>query len=268
MAHIRPRKSLGQNFLSDNYYIEQIVDALKIAPDDTFLEIGPGKGVITSWLLDRAAEVVAVELDSRLCEVLQDRFGDRKNLQLVQQDFLKFNFADVAAEEVRVMGNIPYHITSAIMFRLFEEAADPAGPPVRDLTILMQREVAQRITAEPGTKAYGVLSVFSRLHSTPEIILKVPSAAFTPRPKVDSSVMQFRFPRQPQHEISDMKLFRKVVKVSFNQRRKTLRNSLGSVPEFKEQLNRIDFDLSLRPEALPLEEFIRLYHEFQEAGHE
>jgi 16S rRNA (adenine1518-N6/adenine1519-N6)-dimethyltransferase len=268
MAHFRPRKSLGQNFLSDNYYIEQIVDALKIGPDDTFLEIGPGKGVITSWLLERAAQVVAVELDSRLYEVLRDRFGDRENLQLTQQDFLKFNFAEVAGEEVRVMGNIPYHITSAIMFRLFEEAADPAGPRVRDLTILMQREVAQRITAKPGTKAYGVLSVFSRLHSTPEIILQVPSGAFTPKPKVDSSVMQFRFPREPQNKISDMKLFRKIVKASFNQRRKTLRNSLRSIPEFAEQLDKIDFDLSLRPEALPLEEFIRLYHEFQEAGNE
>jgi len=267
-VHIKPRKSLGQNFLTDEYYVEKIVDAVRIEPQDFFLEIGPGRGVVTAWLVKRARRVLAVELDARLCALLQERFAESINLEIRQQDFLEFDFNALAEAQVRVMGNIPYHITSPIMFRLFEVATAPDGPRVSDLTILMQREVAQRITAPPCTKAYGVLSVFSRFYSTPEQLLQVPAGAFTPRPKVESTLVRFAFPAEPRYPLVDRRLFQRLVRVSFNQRRKTLRNSLKALPEFKPLLPRLEFDLSLRPEALALEDFIALYHEIEKVRDE
>ncbi len=265
---VTPKKSLGQNFLRDRFQVERIVEALAVQPTDVFLEIGPGEGVLTDFLLRRAREVVAVELDQRLMELLRERFAGVPNFRLLHGDFLKLNPARWDYSELRIVGNIPYHITSSIIFQVFQWVEQPEAPHIRDLFIMMQREVARRVTAAPGGKDYGILSVFSTLYAHTDQVLQVPPGAFYPVPKVESSVVRFRFREQPLFHLERPRLFRQVVKVTFNQRRKQLRNSLGAVQEFRELLPRLKFDLTRRPEQLGVQDFYELYRQIAEAAGE
>lgn len=257
--HLRPRKSLGQNFLTDDNIARKIVRTAEIHSDDIVLEIGPGKGALTRHLLEKTEQLITVEIDKRVAEHLEKRFERESStgrLQIIQEDFLSVDLGKIAREygkPIRIIGNIPYYITSPILFKIIEERES-----VRDLTILVQLEVGKRIVAKPKSKEYGILSVFCQFYGTPELLFKVPATAFSPRPKVVSVLLRLDFTRRPVYKVADEKLFVGIVRATFGKRRKTLRNGLkyleleGFDPEV------IDFDLNHRPEELSVEDFVHL----------
>jgi len=271
MAGPRPKKSLGQNFLSDPWWVQRDVQALRLARTDQVLEIGPGKGVLTRELLKNAGHLLAVEIDGRMVEHLKREFAGVPNLELVHGDFLEYNLsARLAGREVRILGNLPYHVTSAILLRVLDEIRrfqrDPASAArVTDFSVMIQKEVGERILAGPGSRIYGVLSVFVRVLCDCELLLEVPPEAFQPRPKVRSVVLGLRALDRPRHRIEDWNLFRRVVRGSFNQRRKMLRRSLQGIPGLPplEELRGLPTGfLERRPEELDAGEFADLAKRF------
>ena len=243
------KKRLGQHFLTDENIARKIVGSLNIKRDDVILEIGPGSGVLTKFFLPEAKRVIGVELDPHLVEILRRKY---ENLEIIQGDFLKLNLRDLIQEghKLRVVGNIPYYITSPVIFKVMENRE-----LVQDLTIMVQREVAKRIVSSPGTKDFGILSVVSQVYSQPEILFYVSKNVFSPRPKVDSAVVQFRFPERSRLYPEDDSFFIRVLKTCFGMRRKKLRNSLKALPV---DIRQVDFDLDRRPEELTIEEWVRL----------
>ncbi len=253
----RPKKFLGQNFLTDENLARKIVTSLDINPGDTVVEIGPGKGVLTKYLEPLTDDFFAVELDRHIVTELEQKYGDRINL--IHKDFLKVSIEDEIFSRrknkgrIKIIGNIPYNITTEIIFRMTEKRKI-----ISSAVLMMQKEVARRLTSSPGTKDYGILAVLIQLYSIPKILFNVPPEAFFPKPRVVSSVVKFDFPENAHNEI-DYSLLCEVVKKSFGKRRKTMRNSLKEFFTEKEiPQEKIDFDFNRRPESLSIEEFLKL----------
>lgn len=262
---LEPKKSLGQNFLADPWWIERIAHALEIQEGDLVLEIGPGKGALTRALLPLTRELVAVEIDQRMVGHLREELGGAPNLRIVHADFLRFDLGrELGTWPVRIVGNLPYHVTSAILMRVLDEIrrghTDPAAARVTDFAVMIQKEVAQRILSGPGSREFGILSVYTGLLCKGEILLEVPPAAFIPRPKVTSSVIRLRPLPRPAADVRDWDYFRRVVRAAFNQRRKMLRRSLAGVPGLPdpEGLEGAEALLARRPESLSVAEFADL----------
>jgi 16S rRNA (adenine1518-N6/adenine1519-N6)-dimethyltransferase len=257
---VKPKQSLGQNFLIDENIVGNIIRDLRPTLGDAIVEVGPGQGALTGRLAERAGHLLIVEIDGRVIEELRERFA-APNVVILHEDFLEVDLAEWAARlgaPLRIVGNLPYHLTSPILFKVFDAARS-----VRDLTIMVQREVARRIIAGPGTKEYGILSVMTRFHGTPKHLFSVSPNCFFPRPKVTSSVLQITMhPAGGAPAGLDPELFRTVVRTAFGKRRKTLRNSLRFLPYPEPTVLRVveslSFPLEKRPEELSLEEFIEL----------
>lgn len=247
----QPRKSLGQNFLLDENVLRKIVRAIEPQPEDQFVEIGPGMGALTKHLLEAGSSCFAVEIDQRLIPLLQERFAAYPNFKLLNQDFRAVDLRQFAQErKLRLAGNIPYHITSHLVFTAFAQREI-----LRDMTLTVQREVAERIVAPPGGKEYGILSIISQTFARAELLFTVSPHVFRPKPEVESAVVRWHF-QAPPAPIVDEEFYVRMVKAIFGQRRKTLRRSLSSFLSVEPQLDFID--LQRRPETLSITELIQL----------
>ncbi len=253
---IRAKKSLGQNFLKDPHYLGRIVDAARVGPDDQVLEIGPGLGHLTAVLAQRAGKVLAVEVDDRLIPHLQKEFEGLKNVELVHADALEYDYRALDGDW-KVVANLPYYISTPIIQKLIEHRKKFVS-----FTLMLQKEVAERIAAPPGGKEYGYLSVLVQFYTVPRIEFKVPPGAFTPRPEVDSIVITLAVREQPAVQVRDERFFMRVVKAAFSQRRKTLRNALKQLEVPAERMAAVQegtgIDLGRRAETLSVEEFGKL----------
>lgn len=247
LTKIAPKKSLGQNYLTDENISRNIVDAFDIHSDDKIVEIGPGQGAITRYITERTKNLTVVELDKNNCAILASKFPA---LNIINQDFLKYKLDSLC----RVIGNIPYNITTEIIFRLID-----GRKLLSDAQLMIQEEVAQRLAAKPGSKQYGIPSVFIQVFSVPKLLFKVSKNCFYPKPKVDSRVIQLDFSKSREDEINDIPFFKKFVKAAFSTRRKTLKNALGSLGL---DLSKAGFDFTRRAETLSVDEFINLSNIF------
>ncbi len=246
------KSRLGQNFLLDPSIAERIVEASGVDSDDTVIEIGPGHGIMTRFIAERAKELIAIELDKRLISNLQKAFVAYSNITLINKDVMEYDFGQYSP--FKVIANIPYYITTPIIFKLIEEKND-----LRSMTLTIQKEVAERIVAKPGSKRYGVLSLMVQFYGRTDILFTIPAGAFKPRPKVDSAVITIKRRIEPPVQVNDQGIFRKVIKTSFAGRRKMISNTLKSFyPDIKTIMNEINIDPSRRPETLSMEEFARL----------
>ncbi len=249
------KKRLGQNFLFDPSILGRIISVASLSTDDTVVEIGPGHGRLTAMLAARAKKVVAIELDYELHERLVKELSGFTNVELVHADALKYPYETLG--DFKVVANIPYYITTPIIFRLIE-----CKKQLKSMTLMVQKEVAQRIVGAPGTKEYGVLSIMVQYYGKPTLEFIVPKGAFRPVPKVDSAVLRIELYTGPSVSVKDEKFFFRVVKTAFSQRRKMLLNSLKSIREdIKEKLILAGIDPTRRPETLGIEEFARLSDE-------
>lgn len=269
------KKSFGQNFLTDTNILQKIVDTAEIDKKVNVIEIGPGIGALTEFLAESAAEVMAFEIDDRLVPILADTLRDFDNVTVVNQDILKVDLAQYIAEfknpdlPIKVVANLPYYITTPILMHLIE-----SGIPFSEFVVMMQKEVADRISAQPNTKAYGSLSIAVQYYMTAKVAFIVPRTVFVPAPNVDSAILKMVRRDQPAVEVQDEKFFFKVSKASFVHRRKTLWNNLtscfGKSEETKDKLTaaleRADLSPSVRGEALNLEEFARLADALKSEG--
>lgn len=262
----RHSKSLGQNFLSDKNIIDSIIEGSEIDENDLVIEIGPGMGVLTAAAAECAAKVVAVEIDRHLIPILEETLHEYDNIEIINADIMKTDLTSVieahpTSGKVRIIGNLPYYITTPIIMKLLEERV-----PADSITIMMQKEVADRIKASAGSKTYGALSVAVGFYCTVEHIANAPKEVFVPRPKVDSSVIRLDLRSERPVELIDEKIFFDTVKGGFGQRRKTLLNSLTGVRGLpKDQilsvLEAAGIDPKRRAETLNLEEFARVANE-------
>ncbi|MBU2444901.1 MAG: ribosomal RNA small subunit methyltransferase A [Bacteroidetes bacterium] len=251
----RPKKSLGQNFLQDKNIIKKIIDAFNPTENETIVEIGPGKGALTDELITKKINLFGVEIDKNLCEELRIKYP---NLQLVNKDFLKVDFEkDITNTRCRVIGNIPYYATSQILLKLFENHR-----LIKDALIMMQLEVAQRLISQPKTKEYGILSVYTNFYSEAKLLFKVSKNVFYPKPEVDSAVVHFKFNEKLELNEIEIELFRIIIRTAFNQRRKTLRNSLRKLINVENQ-EKLKFDFNRRAEELSLNDFLYLAKNFK-----
>ena len=269
------KKSFGQNFLTDTNILQKIVDTAEIDKNVNVIEIGPGIGALTEFLAESAAEVMAFEIDDRLVPILADTLRDFDNVTVVNQDILKVDLAQYIAEfknpdlPIKVVANLPYYITTPILMHLIE-----SGIPFSEFVVMMQKEVADRISAQPNTKAYGSLSIAVQYYMTAKVAFIVPRTVFVPAPNVDSAILKMVRRDQPAVEVQDEKFFFKVSKASFVHRRKTLWNNLtsyfGKSEETKGKLTaaleRAELSPSVRGEALSLEEFARLADALKSEG--
>jgi len=247
-----PKKSLGQNFLRDENVARNIVENLHLRDEDTVVEIGPGQGALTKHLIAACPSVIAIEVDERAVSLLKDTFGE--SVRVIHADVRTASlkeFLQRGAGRLRVVGNIPYNITSEILFWLFEQ-----HDVVEDATLMVQLEVARRFVARTGTKDYGILSVFVRYYTEPELLFKVSRNSFFPRPAVDSAIVKLRF--RPDPVQCDRELLTSIVRSTFGKRRKTLRNGLRYMGFPDDRLESVPFDLGKRPEQLTLEDFLEL----------
>ncbi len=262
------QKKFGQNFLIDSHVLDKIIAAAEITKDDFVLEIGPGIGTLTQYLAEAAREVTAVEIDRNLIPILQETLADYPNVSIINEDVLKVDLAALAQERnggrpIKVVANLPYYITTSIIMGLFE-----SGVPISSITVMVQKEVAMRMQAEPGTKDYGALSLAVQYYSEPYIAANVPPNCFMPRPNVGSAVIRLKKYEKPPVETRDEKLMFALIRASFNQRRKTLVNGLKNSSELsfsKEDilaaLGRLGWKETTRGEALTLAQFAQLADE-------
>ena len=265
------QKKFGQNFLIDSNVLESIIRGAEITKDDFVLEIGPGIGTMTQYLCEAARQVVAVEIDKMLIPILEDTLSEYDNVEVINQDVLKVDIKSLADEKnngkpIKVVANLPYYITTPIIMGLFE-----SGVPIDSITIMVQKEVADRMQTGPGSKDYGALSLAVQYYATAKVILNVSATCFMPRPNVDSAVIKLTRHKEPTVNVADEKLMFKIIRASFNQRRKTLVNGLKNSPELsfsKEQIGKaiekIGKPETIRGEALTLEEFAELANAFTE----
>lgn len=263
------QKRFGQNFLIDTHVLEKIIAASQISKEDFVLEIGPGIGTMTQYLAEYAREVAAVEIDNTLIPILKDTLKDWDNVTVINDDILKVDIRKLALERnggkpIKVVANLPYYITTPIIMGLFENQV-----PIDSITIMVQKEVADRMQVGPGTKDYGALSLAVQYYAKPEIVANVPPNCFMPRPKVGSAVIRLERYEKPPVEVSNEKLMFRIIRASFNQRRKTLVNGLKnsqelfySREEIEEVLNECGIPLNIRGEALTLAEFASLANAF------
>ena len=259
------QKKFGQNFLIDTRVLEEIIDAAEITKDDFVLEIGPGIGTMTQYLCEAAREVVAVEIDTNLIPILKDTLSAYDNVEVLNQDILKVDIASLAKERnndrpIKVVANLPYYITTPIIMGLFESHV-----PIDSITIMVQKEVADRMQEGPGSKEYGALSLAVQYYAKPEIVVNVPPSCFMPQAKVGSAVIRLTRHEQSPVEVEDEKLMFQVIRASFNQRRKTLANGLNNFGGFglsKEEIQtcieELGVPVNIRGEALSLEQFAKL----------
>ncbi len=254
--NVRAKKSLGQNFLKDPYYHHKIATAAQLGSGDLVLEIGPGLGHLTAVLVEKAKKVLAIELDERLIPVLRRQFSGQKQVEIVQADALEYPYAGLTGQW-KVVANLPYYISTPIIQKLLAHREK-----FFSLTLMLQKEVARRISASPGGKDYGYLSVLVQLYAEPRIEFSVPPEAFSPKPEVDSAVITLVIRSRPAVSLRDEAFFIRVVKAAFSQRRKTLRNALKQldIPQEKMEtsLDKTGVDLGRRAETLTVEEFGRL----------
>ena len=269
------KKSFGQNFLTDTNILQKIVDTAEIDKKVNVIEIGPGIGALTEFLAESSAEVMAFEIDDRLVPILADTLRDFDNVTVVNQDILKVDLAQYIAEfknpdlPIKVVANLPYYITTPILMHLIE-----SGIPFSEFVVMMQREVADRISAQPNTKAYGSLSIAVQYYMTAKVAFIVPRTVFVPAPNVDSAILKMVRRDQPAVAVQDEKFFFKVSKASFVHRRKPLWNNLTSCfgkseatkGKLTAALERADLSPSVRGEALSLEEFARLADALKSEG--
>lgn len=253
-------KSLGQNFLIDDTVLEDIVSGAEVGREDFIIEIGPGVGTLTRELLKKAKRVCAIELDYDLLSILNEELKEFDNFQLIHKDALKVDFNEVIGteESVKVVANLPYYVTTPIIAKLLKE-----NYKFKSLTIMIQKEVAERIAAEPGGKDYGALSILVQYYCNTKVLRKVPPTSFIPQPKVESTVIRLDRLGKPRVQVKDEELFFKVARQSFNMRRKTLRNavkSLGIIDSDKidEAFEAVGINPGRRGETLSIEEFAAL----------
>lgn len=256
-------KSLGQNFLTDKNIIDEIIEGSQIGPEDTVIEIGPGIGVITYELCKLAKKVIAIELDTNLIPILQETLSEFDNIEVLNQDVLKTDLIGLCDGPTKIIGNLPYYITTPIIMKILED-----GVPCDSITVMMQKEVADRVKASPGGKDYGALTVAVQYYSTVETLADVPKEVFVPRPSVDSTVLKLNIRDEKAVEVTDRDLFFKTVKAGFGQRRKTLNNSLMGVSGItkeivKDSLAACGIDPVRRAETLSIEEFGSLANEIE-----
>ena len=263
------QKKFGQNFLIDTHVLDKIIDASGVTEDDFVLEIGPGIGTMTQYLCERAREVVAVEIDKNLIPILSDTLKNYSNVTVINEDILKLDICKLAEEKnqgkpIKVVANLPYYITTPIIMGLFENHV-----PISSITIMVQKEVADRMQVGPGTKDYGALSLAVQYYARPQIIANVPPNCFMPRPKVGSAVIQLVRYEEPPVQVDNEKLMFRLIRASFNQRRKTLVNGLKNSQELdfsKEEIEKAmaetGIPVNVRGEALTLAEFADLANVF------
>lgn len=259
------QKKFGQNFLIDAHVLNKIIASAEITKDDCVLEIGPGIGTMTQYLAEAAGKVVAVEIDKNLIPILSDTLSAYENVTIINEDVLKLDIQKLANEEnqgrpIKVVANLPYYITTPIIMGLFENHV-----PVESITVMVQKEVADRMQTGPGNKDYGALSLAVQYYAEPYIVANVPPNCFMPRPKVGSAVIRLTCHEQPPVEVKDERLMFDIIRASFNQRRKTLANGLNnsdklsfSKEEITEAIESLGKGSSVRGEALTLEEFAEL----------
>ncbi len=259
------QKKFGQNFLIDTHVLDKIIQAAEITKEDFVLEIGPGIGTLTQYLCENAREVVAVEIDKMLIPILEDTLSEYDNVTVINQDILKLDLNALVQERnggrpIKVVANLPYYITTPIIMDLFERQL-----PLTNVTVMVQKEVADRMQASPGGKDYGALSLAVQYYAKPYIAANVPPNCFMPRPNVGSAVIRLTLHEASPVKVADEKLLFKMIRASFNQRRKTLANGLNNSPELsfsKEQiaqaLSSLQLPENIRGEALTLEQFAAL----------
>ena len=265
------QKRFGQNFLIDTHVLEKIISAAEITKEDFVLEIGPGIGTMTQYLAEAAREVTAVEIDKSLIPILEDTLKDWDNVTVINEDILKTDIRRLVLEKnggrpIKVVANLPYYITTPIIMGLFENHV-----PIDSITIMVQKEVADRMQVGPGTKDYGALSLAVQYYAKPSIVANVPPNCFMPRPKVGSAVIKLERYENAPVDAKDEKLMFRIIRASFNQRRKTLVNGLKnsqeldySKEEIEKAMENCHIELNVRGEALTLEQFAALANAFYE----
>lgn len=263
--NISASKRLGQNFLIDDVIIQEIIDNSNLSKDDLIIEIGPGLGTLTSKLLENAGKVIAIELDERMIKILQDRFGLYDNFLLINNDILKINLNELIdknigeLKKVKIVANLPYYITTPIIMKLLEDRLK-----IESITVMVQKEVADRITAKPGDKLSGAITYSINFYSEAEKIVFVDKTCFIPSPEVNSEVIKLTIRKNPIVKVLNEEIFFKIIKASFTQRRKTLINGLinsGIINDkqiVKEILNKMNLDYEIRGENLTIEQFAEL----------
>ena len=259
------QKKFGQNFLIDTRVLDKIINAAGLTKEDMVLEIGPGIGTMTQYLAEAAREVVAVEIDNNLIPILRETLKDYENVTIINNDILKVDIKELAESHngnrpIKVVANLPYYITTPIIMGLFE-----SNVPIDNITVMVQKEVAERMQAKPGTKDYGALSLAVQYYAEPYIVANVPPNCFIPRPNVGSAVIRLTRHQDPPVQVKDAGLMFTLIRASFNQRRKTLQNGLYNSPELfytKAQIawaiEQLGVSVQIRGEALTLEQFGRL----------
>lgn len=264
------QKKYGQNFLIDTHVLERIISEAGVTKEDFVVEIGPGIGTMTQYLCEAAGAVAAVEIDRNLIPILEDTLSEYHNVEIINEDILKLDLALLAEKRnggkpIKVVANLPYYITTPIIMSLFESHV-----PVESITVMVQKEVADRMQCGPGSKNYGALSLAVQYYAKPQIVANVPPNCFIPRPGVGSAVIRLTRHENPPVKVSDEKLMFRLIRASFNQRRKTLVNGLKNSPDFsftKEQIETmimaIGQPLTIRGEALTLEQFAGLANQFK-----
>ncbi|MDD2957098.1 MAG: 16S rRNA (adenine(1518)-N(6)/adenine(1519)-N(6))-dimethyltransferase RsmA [Lachnospiraceae bacterium] len=259
------QKKFGQNFLIDARVLDKIIAAAEITKDDCVVEIGPGIGTLTQYLAEAAGEVISVEIDKMLIPILEDTLKEYPNVTVINQDILKVDLEEIVRKHnngrpVKIVANLPYYITTPIIMSLFEKHV-----PVTSITVMVQKEVAERMQAGPGTKDYGALSLAVQYYAVPYIAANVPPNCFMPRPKIGSAVIRLTKHEIPPVQVKNENMLFKMIRASFNQRRKTLVNGLNNSPEIPyskaeiiEALHSAGFSENIRGEALTLEQFAKL----------
>lgn len=263
--HFNFQKKFGQNFLIDTHVLEKIIEAAGVTKDDFVLEIGPGIGTMTQYLCEHARSVAAVEIDKNLIPILEDTLSAYDNVEVINEDILKVDINQLAQEKnggrpIKVVANLPYYITTPIIMGLFESHV-----PIDSITIMVQKEVADRMQVGPGTKDYGALSLAVQYYAKPEIVANVPPNCFMPRPNVGSAVIRLTRHKEVPVQVEDEKLMFRIIRASFNQRRKTLANGLKNSGELalskeviEESIKELGVPVNIRGEALSLEQFAEL----------
>ena len=263
--HFVFQKKFGQNFLIDTHVLEKIIKAAGVTKEDMVLEIGPGIGTMTQYLCENAREVIAVEIDKKLIPILEDTLSEYNNVTVINEDILKLDIKKLVEERnhgkaIKIVANLPYYITTPIIMGLFE-----AYVPIENITVMVQKEVADRMQAGPGTKDYGALSLAVQYYAKPYIAANVPANCFMPRPSVGSAVIRLTLHTDMPVKVRDEKLMFRIIRASFNQRRKTLLNGLNNRGEFSiskeviaEAIEELGVSPTIRGEALTLDQFATL----------
>lgn len=255
---LKANKSLGQNFLISEEIITGIVEKANVSKEDLIIEVGPGLGSLTAELAKKAGKVVAIELDPNMVEILNERFSLYDNVEIIHADILKTNLNEIIRqhENAKVVANLPYYITTPIVMKLLEEKIN-----VKEITVMVQKEVGERFSATPGGKEYGAITVSINYYTESKIILDVPKENFNPIPEVDSCVVQLKL-RNEHIELKDKKTFFNVIKVAFSQRRKNIGNSLTGIgkskDEIKDMIETLGLDINSRAENLSLEQYAQI----------